>query len=187
MQFDSLKIHKQLMVHGMEIGEFASLMALGLHLEVQQLLVRLTPIVLPFAKPLNFYLQHKERTVDGERVIFQAQKRFVAEWLLLNYHSSTSLGINDNSNNVLLNENNADICTSRRKPIKCCTYSMGSYGTNSCWTGSFLICVCVYLIIGLLHCELNFKIVFFPLFIFKFLYTGGQRPHASSPCCKVAH
>jgi len=45
-------------VHGMEVGEFATFMALGLHFVVLQQRVKLTLIVLPFAKPLNFYFQH---------------------------------------------------------------------------------------------------------------------------------
>ncbi|KAL5171315.1 DNA replication licensing factor MCM3 [Glycine soja] len=45
-------------VHGMEVGEFATFMALGLHFVVLQRRVKLTLIVLPFAKPLNFYFQH---------------------------------------------------------------------------------------------------------------------------------
>ena len=67
-------------VHGMEVGEFATFMALGLHFVVLQRWVKLTLIVLPFAKPLKFYFQHRKRMVGGEKAIFHAQNRFVIEW-----------------------------------------------------------------------------------------------------------
>ncbi|XP_028206378.1 uncharacterized protein LOC114389851 [Glycine soja] len=60
-------------VHGMEVGEFATFMALGLHFVVLQRRVKLTLIVLPFTKPLNFYFQHRKRMVGGEKAIFHAQ------------------------------------------------------------------------------------------------------------------
>jgi len=65
-------------------------------------------------------------------------------------------------NMLLLNENNVDLCTARRKSIKCCSDSMGSYGTDSYWTGLFFSNV-FFSIIRPLHCESNFK-----LFIFLF-------------------
>ena len=64
----------------MEVGEFATFMALGLHFVVLQRWVKLTLIVLPFAKPLKFYFQHRKRMVGGEKAIFHAQNRFVIEW-----------------------------------------------------------------------------------------------------------
>ncbi|KAK7820499.1 beta-amyrin synthase [Quercus suber] len=73
MLYTTLKTYKCQMVHGMEIGEFASLMVRGLHLEVWLLLARLTKIVSLCAKELTFY-SNTEIMVAGERAIFLAQE-----------------------------------------------------------------------------------------------------------------
>jgi hypothetical protein len=59
----------------MEIGEFASHMVHGLHLEDWLQLARLTTIVQLYVELLIFCSEHKEIMVDGGRAISHAQTR----------------------------------------------------------------------------------------------------------------
>lgn len=60
---------------GMETGEFASLMVLGLHWEAWQLQERLTTIAQQCAKGLIFFWEYKKRMEAGEKAIFHARRR----------------------------------------------------------------------------------------------------------------